>query len=316
VSDLPLVSVVTPSYNQARFLRATIESVLAQDYPRVEYRVVNDGSTDATEELLRSYGSRFQWQTQSNRGQTAAINSGWTHTRGEILSWLNSDDTLLPGAIRSVVEFLLRRPDVAIAYGRTVFVDARGVPLDRPPGGREFDYASLVRDCENPIPQPSTFMWRRVLSDVGPLDESLYYFMDWDYWLRAGARHRIAFLPKALSTYRLHEGSKTVAGLARAAPELEGIYRRFFDSAALPLEIHKLRRQALSSMYFTTAAYFIAGLDLHGARRAVWKAVRNNPGCVLTWKGVHKALYGCFALSPGYGLTRRLARRMRFRFLS
>jgi GT2 family glycosyltransferase len=205
------------------------------------------------------------------------------------------------------VGYFQAHAEVAIVYGWTVFVDARGERVNRPFGGREFDYVSFVRDCENPIPQPSTFIRRKVLTDVGPLDESLFYFMDWDYWLRAGARHRIAFLPEVLSTYRLHDQSKTVAGLRRGAPELESVYTRFFETVALPHQIQGLRRKALSSMYFTTAAYFIAGFDQKGARRAAWKAVRTDPRCLLSAKGLHKVLYACFALSAGYAAARRFA---------
>lgn len=308
VSDPPLVSVVTPTYNQAGFLRATIESVLTQDYPRVDYRVVNDGSTDGTESLLRSYGNRVVWTTQRNQGQTAAINAGWRECDGEILAWLNSDDTLLDGSIRSVVQYFQANPSAAIVYGQTVFVDAEGRRLDRPLGGRDFDYTSFVRRCENPIPQPSTFIRRRVYTDVGPLDQSLYYFMDWDFWLRAGLRHQIAFLPEVLSTYRLHDDSKTVAGLVRAAPELERIYRRLFDTPGLPLEVHRLKREAFASMFFTTAGYLVAGGDQRTARRAAFRAVLSDPGSLLSLRGLHKFLYGCLALTSAYRTARRLAR--------
>jgi glycosyltransferase involved in cell wall biosynthesis len=313
MSGLPLVSVVTPTYNQDSFLRATIDSVLAQDYPRVEYRIVNDGSTDSTEDVLYSYGDRIKWETQCNQGQTAAINTGWRKSAGDILAWLNSDDTLLPGAIQSAVAHLKMHPEVAIVYGQTVFVDARGEVIDRGFGGRQFDYLSLVRDCENPIPQPSTFIRRRVLTDVGPLDESLYYFMDWDYWLRTGARHEILFVPEVWSTYRLHEESKTVAGLRKAAPELEGVYTRFFEGGGVPEYIRGFRRQSLCSMYFTTAGYFIAGRDQQGARRAACKAVRTDARCLLSAKGLQKVVYSCFALSRAYVAGRQFAEKQRLR---
>src|SRR5881396_4316622 len=105
-ANLPLVSVVTPAYNQASFLHATIESVLAQDYAHIEYRVINDGSTDRTPEILEEYKNHVQVESHPNRGQTATINKGWEQSRGDIFIWLNSDDTFLPGAVTKAVNYL------------------------------------------------------------------------------------------------------------------------------------------------------------------------------------------------------------------
>src|SRR5687768_3277938 len=111
---LPLVTVITPAYNQGIFLRDTIESVLTQDYPNIELLVLNDGSTDNTEEILKEYTGRIKWETQPNMGQTPTINKGWRQTTGEIITWLNSDDTYLPGAVRSGVDYLMKHPEVGV----------------------------------------------------------------------------------------------------------------------------------------------------------------------------------------------------------
>ncbi len=192
---MPLVSVVTPTYNQAAFLRDTLESVLSQDYPRIEHQVIDDGSTDATPKILAEYQGRVLVEHQENRGQTPTINKGWERAKGEILTWLNSDDTFLPGAVSKVVAYLRRNPDVSIVFGDTLFTRYDGTPIERSKPLSEFGYDKFVLECENPIPQPSAFIRRSVIEDIGTLDPSFYYFMDWDFWLRAGLQHRIAYFP-------------------------------------------------------------------------------------------------------------------------
>src|SRR6185369_848912 len=116
MEDLPLVSVITPAYNQGIFLRDTIESVLSQDYPHIELIVLNDGSTDDTENILKEYTGRIKWMTQVNMGQTPTINKGWEMATGSILTWLNSDDTYLPGAVKAGVDYLLTHPETFIVF--------------------------------------------------------------------------------------------------------------------------------------------------------------------------------------------------------
>src|ERR1041385_7984579 len=224
----PLVSVVTPTYNQASFVRDTIESVLSQDYPAIEYQIIDDGSTDETPRILEEYAGRARIERHQNRGQTPTINKGWERATGDILTWLNSDDTFLPRAVSIAVDYLETHPDVGIVFGDTLFTNEDGSPIKSTPRRTGFDYDSFVRQCENPIPQPSAFIRRAVVEDIGLLDPSYYYFMDWDYWLRAGVNHRIAYFPELLSTYRLHAESKTVAQSIKAAPELEYMYKKFF----------------------------------------------------------------------------------------
>src|SRR6476659_6587943 len=129
--NLPTVSVVTPAYNQAAFLRDTVESVLSQDYPNVEYVVLDDGSTDETPQILAEYGDRFRWETQPNIGQTATINKGWSMTSGEIITWLNSDDTFYdPTSVRQAVEYLAEHSEVGIVFGDSMFTQADGTEIE------------------------------------------------------------------------------------------------------------------------------------------------------------------------------------------
>jgi len=309
----PLVSIVTPAYNQASFIAETIDSVLFQDYDRIEYRVINDGSTDSTEQVLEGYNGRIIWTSQANRGQTATINTGWKSAAGDILAWLNSDDTLLPGAVRTIVEYFRDHPDVGIVYGDTVFTDASGRTLGGQRAKRPFEYANFVRTCENPIPQPSAFVRRRVVDDIGLLDPSYFYFMDWDYWLRAGLMHSIAYFPVQLSTYRLHALSNSVSALARAAPELEYMYRKFFTTARLPPEIRALEREAIASMYITSAAYFLHGGAWRSSVRNICRAMRVNPRLCGTLTGLHKITYCVLGRLRPYQTTAKGLRGLRYR---
>src|SRR4030095_6506219 len=125
--DRPLVSIITPSFNQARYIEATIQSVLSQDYPRIEYLIVDGGSTDETVEIIKKYEGRLAWSvSEQDQGQTDAINKGFGHTNGQILAWLNSDDTYEPGAVSAAVKYLLDHPDVGMVYGDCNFINEDG----------------------------------------------------------------------------------------------------------------------------------------------------------------------------------------------
>lgn len=292
-SELPLVSIVTPAYNQATFLPETIESVLTQDYGHIEHIVIDDGSTDSTREVLSRYTGRLIWESQPNQGQTPTINKGWQRSHGDIITWLNSDDTYLPGAVSKAVDYFQQHPDIDVVYGDTLLTEADGTPIDRMKAP-EFSYRALVANCHNPIPQPSAFIRRRVMEDVGLLDPHYYYFMDWDFWLRAGIRHSFAYFPELLSTYRLHEASKTVAQAVRAAPELEYMYRKFFRMPDLPDSIRRLEKEAMMNMFFTTGGYYLNGGDRRSARRMATKALQARPATIVFPGVAHKFFYCLF----------------------
>lgn len=301
---------MTPAYNQERYVRQTIDSVLGQDYRLLEYLVIDDGSTDATRTVLESYGDALRWLTQPNQGQTATINRGWTLATGEIVAWVNSDDTLLPGAVRTAVDFLTAHGDTDIVFGDTLFTDGDGAPLRRSPPRPPFDYRAFVLGCENPIPQPSAFVRRRVLGAEGLLDPTLRYFMDWDYWLRAGLRHRITYLPALLSTYRLHATSNTVAQSAAVAPELEHVYRKYFDRTDLPPEIRDHRAQATVSMHLTSGGFAVAGGNTAAAVRSGLRAFKTRPVSFLSWRRLRALLYCLLGSTWLYRVGRRLRGRL------
>ncbi len=265
-ANLPLVTVVTPSFNQGEFIDATIRSVLAQDYPAIEYLVLDGGSTDATLDVLRSYGDRLSWVSERDGGQADAINRGWRRGRGEILAWLNSDDLYAPGAVRAAVESLARHPEAAGVYGDCEYIDAAGRPI----GAHRtapYDYRALVRSSYTRIPQPATFLRRAAVERAGYLDERLTMALDLDLWLRLGRLAPLVYVPQRWAQFREHASSKTVAQQARAAPEILAITRRYFADASLPPELRALEPEALASAQVLAGNALLMGGQLNGARR-------------------------------------------------
>lgn len=229
MTELPTVTVVTPSYNQGRFIRETVESVLSQDYPRVEYLVIDGGSTDETLAILRDYESRLVWVSEADRGQSSAINKGWRRGRGEIVAWLNSDDTYLPGAISTAVSYLSQHPEVGALYGEGYRIDEEGRVLDRCPT-LPFSIESLKETCF--ICQPTAFLRRRVVEEVGYLDESLHFSIDYDLWIRLARVTRFACVPAYLAAARVHRETKTLARRQDACAEAVRVAHRHFGSVA------------------------------------------------------------------------------------
>lgn len=225
MTHTPLVSIVTPSLNQGQFIEATIESVLSQDYPRLEYIVVDGGSTDGTLDVLRRYERRLEWISEPDRGQSHAINKGFRRSRGEILAWLNSDDTYLPGAVSAAVEHLLQHPECAMVYGEGHLIDERGGVIRRFPATEPFNLWKLVYVIDY-ILQQTAFFRREALDVVGDLDEQLHWGMDWDLFIRIGKRFRVDYLPRDMANLREYRTAKTLSGGRRRFSELVGVMRR------------------------------------------------------------------------------------------
>lgn len=205
--SFPIVTIVTPSYNQGRFIRETIESVLSQDYPAIEYMVIDGASTDDTVSILKSYGSRISWISEPDRGQSEAINKGWKRATGEILAWLNSDDVYLPGAISAAVTHLQNHRDVALIYGDGFHIAQDGKTLGRFPS-EPFSTGRLKETCF--IAQPATFVRRSVIEQVGFIRDSLRYCMDYDLWIRISKQYRLEYVRVPMASIRLHNDCKTV----------------------------------------------------------------------------------------------------------
>lgn len=225
MADRPLVSIVTPSFNQGRFIRETIESVLGQGYPNIEYLVMDGGSTDETVKILQEYGDRLPWVSERDRGQAEAINKGWRRARGTVLAYLNSDDTYLPDAVERAVACLEQNPEADAVYGEGYHADEAGTILERYPT-EPFSMTRLEETCF--ICQPTVFLRREIVERVGYLDESLQYCMDYDLWIRVGRMARFLHAPDYLATTRLHAETKTLGQRARAHAEILRMVQRHF----------------------------------------------------------------------------------------
>ena len=194
MSEKPLVSIVTPSFNQVNYLEDTILSVLKQDYPNIEYIVIDGGSTDGSVDIIRKYADRITyWVSEKDSGQTEAINKGFTVAHGSILAWLNSDDTYKRGAVTAAVEYLLSNPEIGMVYGDLDFIDEKGATIGKFPAAQT-DLQKLKRGFVH-IPQPAAFfrteLWRR----VAPLDSTFFFAMDYDLWVRLASITKFQYLP-------------------------------------------------------------------------------------------------------------------------
>jgi len=221
----PLVSIVTPSYNQAKFLERTIQSVLDQDYPNLEYYVIDGGSNDGSVEIIKRYQDRLAgWLSENDQGQTDAINKGFSLCQGEIMAWLNSDDIYLPGAISSAVNFLQENTGVGMVYGDTDLIDRDGRLIGKF-NAQQTSYQRMMRGGVY-IPQPAAF-WRRDLwEQAGPLDPSLYFAMDYDLWVKFAKISNIRYNPQTWAAFRIHSEGKTTLADVRCWPEMKRVFRR------------------------------------------------------------------------------------------
>ncbi|NTV62220.1 MAG: glycosyltransferase [Oscillochloris sp.] len=249
---LPLVSVVTPSFNQGRFLRATIESVLGQSYPNLEYIVIDGGSSDGSLGILQSYAHepRLRWLSEPDRGQSDAINKGWARSCGQILAWLNSDDTYLPAAISTQVQALLADPSAGAVYADAQYIDAAGRSLTRI-YGRPYSPQALLR-LELPA-QPTVFLRRELVAQVGPISLARRYSMDTDYWARLARLAPFRQVRALVATYRLHPESKTVGQTSGFYQEWLEVAEHFFAHPDLPGELRAARGEVIADIYAAIA---------------------------------------------------------------
>jgi glycosyltransferase involved in cell wall biosynthesis len=221
----PLVSIITPSFNQVRFLEETIRSVLDQDYPRIEYIVVDGGSTDGSVEIIQKYeGKLARWSSEADLGQTDAINRGFGMAHGDVFAWLNSDDMYRPGAVGEAVAFFQNHPEIGMVYGHAFYVAEDGHILAPYPTGVT-DLKGLRRGITT-IPQQAMFFRSKLWRMVGPLDPSFYYAMDYDLWVRIAEVTPIALCRRPWANFRIHGMSKSLTAASRCWPEMIRVHFR------------------------------------------------------------------------------------------
>ncbi len=224
----PLISIVTPSYNQGQFIRETITSVLGQSYPHLELWVMDGGSSDNTVETLRSFEGdpRFRWVSERDRGQSDAINKGLACCTGEVFAWLNSDDVLLPNALTMVANTWKQLHEPAILYGLARYIDQHGQDLGScPHQSPSLTVNAMLRMHSIPI-QPATFAPTAAVRELGGVDESLHFTMDFDLWIRLAQQLPFHHIPYELAFYRLHDSSKTSALSERFISDYQKVLER------------------------------------------------------------------------------------------
>jgi glycosyltransferase involved in cell wall biosynthesis len=227
----PLVTIVTPCLNAARFLEQTILSVLAQDYPRIEYIVMDGGSTDETLEILKEYQRSLDWESLQDRGTADAVNRGFARGKGEILGFLNADDLYRPGAVSSAVWHLREHPEHAGVYGDAWWIDETGARITPYPV-RDFDRTLLERECF--ICQPASFLRREPFENTGGLDPNFNLTFDYEFWLRLTRTYTVQRIDATLAESRMHHANKTLHQRDAVFRETFKILKR--DCAYVPFQ--------------------------------------------------------------------------------
>lgn len=304
--NLPLVSIITPSFNQAAYLEQTMRSVLAQDYPHIEYRVMDGGSTDDSRGIIERYGPRLAgWVSERDRGQADAINKGFAQSAGEIIAWLNSDDLYLPGAIQAAVQVLQADPSLALVFGDVQSIDSQGKIFNHMRYG-DWNLADLM--AFNIIGQPGVFMRRSALEKAGYLDLDYHFLLDHHLWLRVAQQGGMKYLPVELAAARFHADAKNVAHAAEFGREAYAIQDWMQTQPALrelyTANLHRIRAGA----HRINARYLLDGGQAGPALRAYWKALSQHPPTAL--REGHRMLYAGLALI-GLGRLKNIYYRLR-----
>ena len=298
----PLVSIVTPSYNQGKYLEDTILSVLSQDYVPIEYLIIDGGSTDSSVEIIRKYSDQIiYWETQPDRGQAHAINKGLIKAKGEILGWLNADDLLLPETVSRVVDRFEAHPEIDVIYGRLQRINEFGklIPTPELPKDRiTFGTSKVVGECI--VNQPGAFWNREIMEMVGLLNEDLHFSLDYEYWIRmALAGARFMRIPEVVAWFRLDQGSKTVSRTTEMAVEqlsvLDELLKTPGLSEMLAIPSSELSKQADRTRANIQLHAFYGALKRHKWNNAwhwFWKANRSYPFVVMQRRWFDLALAG------------------------
>jgi glycosyltransferase involved in cell wall biosynthesis len=307
---VPLVSIVTPSYNQARFLEATLCSVLEQDYPNIEYLVVDGASADGSVEIIRRYAGRLAWWvSEKDSGQSEAVNKGFRRARGEIVGWLNSDDLYLPGAVSAAVAAFQSHPEAGLVYGDAKAIDADDKPFNLM-RARPYTLVDLL--AFNIICQPAAFMRRSALEQAGYLDPAYHLLMDNLLWMRMAQRSPIVYVPETWAEARYHEAAKNRTRGAAYGREAKVLIEDLKSRPEFAEIIAANKKRIMAGVNRFDAFYLTDAGQPGPALRAYGRAFRLHPSTALSdWK---HALLAFFSLL-GLGKLRLLYDRRRARRL-
>lgn len=222
----PLVSIVTPSFQSGRFIERTIESVLSQDYPRIEYLVMDGGSTDQTPAILERYRGRFRYVSARDGGAADAINRGFGHCSGSVFGWLSADDVYYPGAIATAVRHFAASPEADVVYGGGMWIDQDDATIGPYPAITPYNPGMLRRECG--ICQPAALMRSAAFESAGRLNPGLRYAFDYDLWIRLSRTARFKAVSEVLAASRMHRDNITLGSRRRVFEENIAVLQRHY----------------------------------------------------------------------------------------
>jgi glycosyltransferase involved in cell wall biosynthesis len=302
---MPLVSIITPSYNQARYLEQTIQSVLVQGYPSLEYIIVDGGSTDGSQAIIHKYAGQLAWWvSEPDLGQADALNKGLRRARGEVIAWLNSDDVYLPGAIGAAVRALEANPAAGMVFGDAITIDEQGLELNRLVFG-DWGLQELMRF--RIICQPAVFMRRFAMEQAGGLDPSYHFLLDHHLWMRIAQRSPVRHVVDSWAAARHHPAAKNVSQAAGFGQEAFRILQWMDEQPDLQPRLQKDRRRIEAGAYRLNARYLLDGGQPEPALRSYLQALWRNPRFALQhW---HRMLYAIASLAGARSLADRYSHR-------
>jgi glycosyltransferase involved in cell wall biosynthesis len=303
--DLPLVSVVTPSYNQARFLEATLRSVLEQDYPNIEYLVVDGASTDGSVDIIRRYADRLTWWvSEKDSGQSEAINKGLRKARGQIVGWLNSDDVYLPGAVSAAVNTFQSNPTAAVVYGDALAIDADGKVFNTM-HGRPYSLVDLM--AFNIICQPAAFMRRSVLEQVDYLNPAYNLLMDTLLWINLAQIAPVVYVPQAWAAARYHDQAKNRTRGAAYGKEAKVLVEDLRSRPEFSEIIAANEKRIMAGVNRFDGFYLTDAGQPGEALRAYGRTFKLHPPTALNdWKHILLAIFSLLGLQKVRSLYDRL----------
>lgn len=298
------VTIVTPSYNQADFLGTTIQSVLDQDYPALEYFVVDGGSTDGSVNVIRKYEDRLAWWiAEKDRGQAEAINKGLSRAHGEVVAWLNSDDFYLPGAIADAVAVFEENPGLGLVFGDALTIDGEGRPINVLTFG-DWSYLDLL--SFRIICQPAVFMRRSVLERSGLMDEGYHYMLDHHLWLRIARYSEVKYVPQLWAAARHHAGAKNISQASGFARETRRVVDWLQSHPAFGQDVSAHARLVYGGAYRLQGRYYLDGGEMGKALRYYSQAFVLRPR--FTLRHAHRILYAALALMKAHTFLQGLNR--------
>ena len=281
--EFPKISIITPSYNQGDFIEETIRSVLLQDYPDIEYIVVDGKSSDNTIELLKKYGNHLTWTSEPDDGQTDAINKGLKKSTGDIVAYLNSDDIYLPGTFLKIVQYFKNNPETDMIYGNIVHINKKSEIIEY----KKTKQVTIdnIFTFNVYVPQPTVFLRRSLVKNVGCFDYKLHLAMDFDYWVRIIKNYNISYVNEYLAAARIYPEAKSSSLTSGYKDEFLYIIDKFFsDSSAI--QMNKLKNKAKGMIYLNAARIELMKFSNKEARKNIIQSLRIYPRNFLSFSAI------------------------------